>query len=109
MPQHEAGLLPQHPGVEDIDVAVAPPDHDRLTAGVRACKRQVGADRVPLVSGRPVAPVPRSAMLVGVAETKTMEPIVAAATVTVPVADRFWLPTVVVAVIRSLPAQPRAT
>jgi hypothetical protein len=62
-----------------------------------------------LVSGRLESPVPRSAMLFGVAEMYTMEPIVAAATFTVPDAERFWLPTVAVAVITSLPAQPRAT
>ncbi len=60
-------------------------------------------------SGRLAEPVPFSAMLVGVAETYEMEPTVAAATVTVPVADRLWLPTVEVAVIRSVPLHPLAT
>jgi len=55
-----------------------------------------------------VSPVPFSPMEVGVAETNWMDPIAAAATVTVPVAVRLWEPTVAVAVIASGPLQPLA-
>jgi hypothetical protein len=48
-------------------------------------------------------------MLVGVAETKEMDPIAAAATVTVPLAERFVLPTNAVAVTTSVPEHPLAT
>jgi hypothetical protein len=47
-------------------------------------------------------------MLVGVADTNSIEPIAAGATVTVPFAINDCDPTVAVAVIESAPLQPRA-
>jgi hypothetical protein len=47
-------------------------------------------------------------MLVGVADLNTIDPIDAAATVTVPVAESEFDPTVAVAVIWSVPLQPEA-
>ena len=47
-------------------------------------------------------------MFAGVAEMNAIEPIAACATVTVPVAVRFWLFALAVAVITSLPLQPVA-
>ena len=60
------------------------------------------------VSWLPAAPVPLMATLVGVAETNTIEPTEAAATMTVPVADSSLPLTEAVAVIRSDPLQPFA-
>src|ERR1700730_15351613 len=48
-------------------------------------------------------------MIVYVADLQTIDPIDAAATVTVPLADRELVPTVAVALMRSLPLQPDAT
>ncbi len=61
------------------------------------------------LSGREASPVPLSAILVGVADTKEIEPIVAAATVTVPAAESGLALTVEVAVTTSAPLQPLAT
>src|SRR5215471_2019523 len=60
------------------------------------------------VSGCWALPVPLRAMLVTDAVWKTIEPIEAAATVTLPVADR-GPPATAVAVITSCPEQPLAT
>ena len=54
-------------------------------------------------------PVPLSPIVVGVAETNWIEPIAAAAIDTVPVAVRFWLAAVALAVMVSVPLQPFAT
>jgi hypothetical protein len=53
-------------------------------------------------------PVPLSPMEDGVADSNWIEPIAAAATVTVPVAVRAAVPTVVLAVMTSGPLQPTA-
>ncbi len=55
-----------------------------------------------------LSPVPLSPMEAGVADSNWIEPIVAAATVTVPVADRLVLATAALAVITSGPLQPLA-
>src|SRR5579862_8734074 len=54
------------------------------------------------------SPVPFNPIVVGVAETNWIDPIAAAATVTVPVADRLCDPTVALAVIVSVPLHPLA-
>ena len=54
------------------------------------------------------SPVPLSPMEAGVADTNWIEPIEAAATVTVPVAVRFVLATAAVAVMTSGPLHPFA-
>ena len=56
-----------------------------------------------------VVPVPLRLMLDGVAEMKEIEPTCAAATVTLPVAVRFWLFAAADAVMVSVPEQPVAT
>src|SRR5258708_11791336 len=61
------------------------------------------------LSGREASPVPLSAILVGVADTKEIEPIVAAATVTVPGPQSGLALMVEVAVTTSAPLQPLAT
>ena len=53
--------------------------------------------------------MPRKATLAGVADTKITDPIVPAATVTVPFAERDEVPTVELAVMTSDPLQPVAT
>src|SRR5450755_991720 len=57
----------------------------------------------------PMLPSPLSVMVGGVADMNLMEPIAAGETVTVPLAERFWLFGVVLAVTKSLPLQPVAT
>ena len=52
--------------------------------------------------------MPRNEILVGVADSKIMEPITPPATVRVPDAESCWLLTVAVAVITSAPVQPVA-
>ncbi len=61
------------------------------------------------VAEPPALPTPFSVMVAGVAEMKAIDPTAACATVTVPVAVRFWLFALAVAVITSLPLQPVAT
>ena len=60
-------------------------------------------------SGWPELPVPRNATFVGFADTKITDPMVPAATVTVPFADNGVLPTAALAVMTSAPLQPVAT
>jgi hypothetical protein len=60
------------------------------------------------VADPPTLPTPFSVMLDGFAEMNAIDPIAACATVTVPVAVKFWPLVVVEAVITSLPLQPVA-